>query len=93
MIWVCNKTKITCPQIPLAPCISFLKDLIKRWHYKKIILRVVKENQKENKHTTAIPYNPIQLFVTGFVNYFYRHFSTGLDDDEKNIEKMVSIIS
>ena len=24
MIWVCNKTKMTCPQIPLAPCINLL---------------------------------------------------------------------
>ena len=60
------------------------------------ILKVVKEKSKEIQRHKTLPYNTIQLFVKSFEirwkeyrykNYFYRHSSTSLDDDEELIEK------
>ena len=75
--------------------IFFLKTN-KKVTLEKIILRIVKKNQRKYGHTKTLPYNTIKLFVKNFEirwkkykhkNYFYIHSSTWLNGDEKLIDK------
>ena len=59
----------------------FLERTNKKVTLRKIILRVIKENQR------TIPYTLFYWKKYKHKNYFYRHSSTWLDGNEKFIEK------